>query len=130
MKKLKILTMYAAIIGLVACNGQNDKKNQDNISSTTETQSDDRRNNTPVTDRGSEATSTSMEGDDYYDSNMDISPMYGDLNMTDRQIRGYETFAKNYRENWSKSNDRSADIEAILIQRDISLRSGLSPEQY
>lgn len=130
MKKLGILTMYAAVIGLVACNGQNDKKKQDTISNTTETQGTDGGEKTPEMDNGTEATSTTMEWGNYYDTNMDISPMYGDLNMTDRQIRGYETFAKNYREDWSTSNDKSADKQAILIQRDSSLQAVLSPEQY
>lgn len=132
MKKLGILTMYAAIIGLIACNGQNDKKNRDNISNTveTETQSGDRENETPVTDKGTETTPTTTEWGDYYDTNMDISPMYGDLNMTDRQIRGYETFAKNYREDRPLSNNTSADKQAILIQRDSSLQAMLTPEQY
>ncbi|HLT50443.1 MAG TPA: hypothetical protein VKZ93_00725 [Arenibacter sp.] len=130
MKKLGILTMYAAIIGLIACNGQNDKKNRDNISNTTETQSGDRENQTPVRGQGTDAASTSMEWGNYYDTNMDISPYYGNLEMTDRQIKDYESFTKNRRDNWSKGNNLEADKQAILIQRDSSLKSVLSPEQY
>src|SRR5690606_7603608 len=130
MKKLGILTMYAAIIGLIACNGQNDKKNRDNISNTTETQSGDRENQAPVRGQGTDAASTSMEWGNYYDTNMDISPYYGNLEMTDRQIKDYESFTKNRRDNWSKGNNLEADKQAILIQRDSSLKSVLSPEQY
>ncbi len=130
MNKLKILTLCGLVAGFIACNRQNNKKAKDNTSVSTETPEANDYKKIPDNGTHMDPASTTTDWSRYYDTNMDISPMYGNLNMTDQQIKDYETNSKNYRDKWSNKHNMPLDNQAILIHRDSSLQSLLSPEQY
>ena len=130
MEKLKILTICALVIGVYACNGHKEKNNMDSSNRIEDTRKGDYANKEPDADRHVNSASRPSDWRKEYDSHMDISDIYGSLNMSDSQIREYESASKTQGDNWQRKNKTNIDNQAILVRRDSSLQSVLTPEQY
>ncbi len=132
MNMSKILGMVSLLIGLVSCNGPNEKKQSNETSTTRETPAVGYETTNPETAEEINSSTNMTDWDRAYDTTMDISPMYGDLKMSNQQINEYESSTKSYRSIWSKKvkNNVPADNQAILVKRDSNLRSVLTPAQF
>jgi hypothetical protein len=132
MEKLKLITMGIMVLGLFSCNGPNDKKGNDKINTDPRAGSMEADAHRHATDQRHQ--SDTADWNDHYDTNMNISPLYGNLDMTEQQINDYEAASRNYREDWTKKNTGNdvlpSDVQGILLHRDKSLRSILTDEQY
>ncbi|GGW42398.1 hypothetical protein [Arenibacter certesii] len=135
MNKYSIFMMCILLLGLLACNEENKKStNNSRTDSDSESRIEARNAAHEKTMRNNPELVPSSTEDNWgqdYNRNMDISKMYGDLDMTEKQISDYEAYSKAYREKLSAhKNNGSADNQAILVNKDSSLKSVLTPEQY
>ncbi|MFB9057845.1 hypothetical protein ACFFU9_13955 [Mariniflexile ostreae] len=125
MRMLNILLMCVLLAGLYSCKDQ--AKNGSVMNKASETLDYE---NTRVLESDLARQVKSDKGVDY-DYHKDMSKMYSDLEMTNQQISDYKSLTKKKREKLDAAQDYvTADQQAILVDKDSSLRAVLTPKQY